>query len=149
MRKNGLIPIKYSIPIMEKYLSETYGMMLYQEQLMLMSRAIVGFSWEESNRYRKAVEMKNDDVLDEMKPCFISGGIGNGYSEDVLNGLWKQWYVDGRFLDKKSHAVCQTKLAYQMMYLKVYYPQEFQNAVDDIAKRFVFKTYSSKCVLKK
>ena len=136
-RKKGLAPITYPIPAMEEYLSETYGMIIYQEQLILLSRVIAGFSREESDRYRKAVGKKKDPVLDEMKPRFISGGIKNGYSEEALNGLWEQWYADGRFLFNKSHAVCYTMLAYQMMYLKVRYPQEFQNAVN--------KSYGTDC----
>ena len=130
-RKNGQSKIEYALPCMEKYLSETYGMLIYQEQFMLLIQNIAGFSRADSDILRKAFAKKKDGVLNEMRPRFIQGGMANGYSESVLQSLWEQWYVDARYCFNKSHAVCYTKLAYQMMYLKVHFPKEFQNVISE------------------
>ena len=130
-RKNGQSKIEYALPCMEKYLSETYGMLIYQEQLMLLIQNIAGLSRADSDILRKAFAKKKDEVLNEMRPRFILGGMANGYSESVLQSLWEQWYVDGRYCFNKSHAVCYTKLAYQMMYLKVHFPKEFYTVMNE------------------
>lgn len=123
--KTGKKEICYAIPCMEKYLHDTYGVMVYQEQLMLLSRLIANFSREESNTLRKALGRKKMDILFNLKIKFINGGQKNGYEKSVLRKIWNEWEKSGIYLLNKAHAVCYTLIAYQMAYLKANYPDEF------------------------
>ena len=122
--------IKYIIPCMEKYLQSTYGIIVYQEQLMMLSRLIAGFSRSESDQLRKAIGKKVTDLLSILKPKFIEGGIKNGHKKDALEKVWKEMKRKGLYTFNKSHAVCYTWLAYQMAYLKANYPEEFKHVME-------------------
>ena len=128
-RKNGKRPIRYAIPGMEKYLHESYGVLTYQEQVMLLSRLIADFNRVESDTLRKALGRKNHTVLQDLKTKFITGGQRNGYTKPVLNKIWKDWEKRGMYLFNKAHAVCYTWIAYQMAYLKANYPTEFSEVM--------------------
>lgn len=132
-QKNGKKKIKYVLPIMENYLQETYGMIVYQEQIMQLSQAIAGFSRGESNGLRGANFRKKKDVL---KSKFMEGGIRNGYTKRVLEKVWTELEDKGAYAFNKSHAVCYTWLAYQMAYLKANYPVEFQEVMKDDIRRY-------------
>jgi len=127
-RKNENEKITYPIPHMEKYLQESYGMVVYQEQLMLLSQLIAVFNKSESNILRKAISKCKKEALSEIKPQFMEGGVRNGYEEETLERIWTEWEDRGLYFFMKAHAVCYTWLAYQMAYLKVHFPEEF-NAV--------------------
>lgn len=124
-RKNENEKITYPIPYMEKYLQESYGLVVYQEQLMLLSQMIAGFSGSESDTLRKAIGKKMKESLSVIKPKFMEGGIRNGYEKETLECIWKEWEDIGLYAFMKAHAVCYTWLAYQMAYLKVHFPKEF------------------------
>lgn len=130
-RKHGRKNITYAIPCMEKHLHETYGIMVYQEQLMLLSRLIAGFNKSESDLLRKALCRRRQDVLLELKPKFIEGGLKNGYPKRTLNKIWKDWEHDGIYTLNKAHAVCYSWLAYQMAYLKANYTEEFLSEMNE------------------
>ena len=132
-QKNGKKKIKYVLPIMEEYLQETYGMIVYQEQIMQLSQAIAGFSRGESNGLRGANFRKKKDVL---KSKFMEGGIRNGYTKRVLEKIWKEFEDRGACTFNKSHAVCYTWIAYQMAYLKANYPVEFYEVMKDDIRRY-------------
>lgn len=127
--KNGWREIEYDIPCMEKYLKTTYGLTLYQEQLMHLSRQIASFTREESDTLRKAMGKKKQEIIDSLKPKFIEGGVKNGYKPRILKKIWKDWEKYGSYLYCKSHAVCYTWLAYQTAYLKTHYPVEYMSAL--------------------
>jgi len=110
---------------MENVLLETNNMLIYQEQLMHLSRQIAGFSRQDSDRLRKAMGKKKSDQIQVFHEQFMEGGKNKGYSEEDLEAVWKNWEKNGYLLFCKSHAVCYTLIAYQMMYLKVHYPDEF------------------------
>jgi len=120
--------IKYIIPCMEKYLQNTYGIIVYQEQLMMLSRLIANFDRSESDLLRKAFGKRKMDVLSVLKPRFIEGGMKNGHKKDALEKVWNEMEAKGLYAFQKSHAVCYTWLAYQMAYLKANYPEEFKQA---------------------
>lgn len=122
--------IKYIIPCMEKYLQNTYGIMVYQEQIMMLSRLIADFSRGESDLLRKALWRKNKDVLSVLKPKFIEGGMKNGHGKKALEKVWNEMEHKGIYAFNKSHAVCYTWLAYQMAYLKANYPEEFKQVIE-------------------
>lgn len=124
-RKKGKSKIRYAIPNMERYLHETYGILVYQEQLMSLSRLIADFSRSESDTLRKAMGKKKEDKLAELKPKFIEGGMKNGYKKSTLERIWKDWERKGLYAFNKAHAVCYSWLAYQMAFLKANYPEEF------------------------
>lgn len=124
-RKHGTEPISYELPVMEKYLKETYGLTLYQEQIMLMSQEIAGFSPNESNHFRRAIGRKQVVILQIFRDKFIKGGIANGYEEQMLEKIWSDWESNALYAFNKSHSVCYTWLAYQMAYLKAHYLEEF------------------------
>ena len=119
----------YVIPNMEKYLHDTYGILVYQEQLMMLSRLIADFSKGDSDRLRKAMGKKKQDKLDELKPKFIEAGMRNGYKKSVLEKIWKDWERKGMYAFNKAHSVCYTFVAYQMGYLKVHFPVEFHKVM--------------------
>ena len=124
-RKNGKEEIKYDIPCMEKYLKDTYGITVYQEQVMLLSRQLADFTRGESDALRKAMGKKKKDIVDAMKPKFIEGGKRNGHDEKVLDKIWADWEKFASYAFNKSHAACYSWVAYQTAYLKANYPAEF------------------------
>ncbi len=128
-RKWGRKPIEYDIPIMEKYLKDTYGITVYQEQVMLLSRLLASFTRGESDALRKAMGKKLRDKLDHMKPKFISGGQKNGHDPKVLEKIWADWEKFASYAFNKSHATCYSWVAYQTAYLKANYPAEYMAAV--------------------
>ena len=128
-RKQGRKPIEYDIPIMEKYLKDTYGITVYQEQVMLLSRLLADFTRGESDALRKAMGKKLRDKLDHMKPKFISGGQKNGHDPKVLEKIWADWEKFASYAFNKSHATCYSWVAYQTAYLKANYPAEYMAAV--------------------
>ncbi|MBE6260581.1 MAG: DNA polymerase III subunit alpha [Prevotella sp.] len=128
-RKNGLEPITYPIPCMEKYLKDTYGITVYQEQVMLLSRQLADFTRGESDALRKAMGKKKKDIVDAMKPKFIEGGKKNGHDETILEKIWTDWEKFASYAFNKSHAACYSWVAYQTAYLKANYPAEFMAAI--------------------
>ena len=128
-RKNGREEIKYDIPIMEKYLKDTYGITVYQEQVMLLSRLLANFTRGESDALRKAMGKKKKDIVDAMKPKFIEGGVKNGHDPKVLEKIWGDWEKFASYAFNKSHAACYSWVAYQTAYLKAHYPSEFMAAL--------------------
>ena len=128
-RKWGRKPIEYDIPIMEKYLKDTYGITVYQEQVMLLSRLLANFTRGESDALRKAMGKKLRDKLDHMKPKFIEGGKKNGHDPKVLEKIWADWEKFASYAFNKSHATCYSWVAYQTAYLKANYPAEYMAAV--------------------
>ena len=128
-RKWGRKPIEYDIPIMEKYLKDTYGITVYQEQVMLLSRLLANFTRGESDALRKAMGKKLRDKLDHMKPKFIEGGKKNGHDPKILEKIWADWEKFASYAFNKSHATCYSWVAYQTAYLKANYPAEYMAAV--------------------
>ncbi len=128
-RKNGREPIEYDIPIMEKYLKDTYGITVYQEQVMLLSRLLADFTRGESDALRKAMGKKKKDIVDAMKPKFIEGGKKNGHDPKVLEKIWGDWEKFASYAFNKSHAACYSWVAYQTAYLKAHSPAEFMAAI--------------------
>ena len=138
-RKNGKEEIKYDIPCMEKYLKDTYGITVYQEQVMLLSRQLANFTRGESDALRKAMGKKKKAIVDAMKPKFIEGGQKNGHDPKVLEKIWADWEKFASYAFNKSHATCYSWVAYQTAYLKAHYPAEFMagnmsRCINDITK---------------
>ena len=138
-RKNGKEEIKYDIPCMEKYLKDTYGITVYQEQVMLLSRQLANFTRGESDALRKAMGKKKKAIVDAMKPMFIEGGKKNGHDPKVLEKIWADWEKFASYAFNKSHATCYSWVAYQTAYLKAHYPAEFMagnmsRCISDITK---------------
>ena len=128
-RKHGDEPITYDIPVMEKYLKDTYGITVYQEQVMLQSRLLADFTRGESDALRKAMGKKKKDIVDAMKPKFIEGGKKNGHDPKVLEKIWSDWEAFASYAFNKSHAACYSWVAFQTAYLKANYPAEFMAAI--------------------
>jgi DNA polymerase-3 subunit alpha len=128
-RKNGLEPITYDLPEMEEYLSETYGITVYQEQVMQLSQKIGGFSKGDADVLRKAMGKKQKSILDKMKGQFIDGATAKGHPKDKLEKIWTDWEAFAQYAFNKSHATCYAVVAYQTAYLKAHYPAEFMAAV--------------------
>ncbi len=128
-RKQGKEEIKYDIPIMEKYLSETYGITVYQEQVMLLSRLLADFTRGQSDELRKAMGKKMIDKMNALKEKFLAGGKKNGYDEKTLNKIWADWEKFASYAFNKSHATCYSWVAYQTAWLKANYPSEYMAAV--------------------
>ena len=128
-RKHGRKPIEYDIPIMERYLKDTYGITVYQEQVMLLSRLLGNFTRGESDTLRKAMGKKIKSKLDELKPKFIAGGKSNGHDEKVLEKIWADWEKFASYAFNKSHATCYSWVAYQTAYVKAHYPSEYMATV--------------------
>ncbi|MBQ4413443.1 MAG: DNA polymerase III subunit alpha, partial [Prevotella sp.] len=128
-RKHGEEPITYDIPVMEKYLKDTYGITVYQEQVMLLSRQLADFTRGESDALRKAMGKKKKDIVDAMKPKFIEGGKKNGHDPKVLEKIWADWEKFASYAFNKSHAACYSWVAYQTAYLKANYPAEYMAAI--------------------
>ena len=128
-RKQGRKPITYDIPCMEKYLKDTYGITVYQEQVMLLSRQLADFTRGESDALRKAMGKKKKDIVDAMKPKFIEGGKKNGHDPEILDKIWKDWEKFASYAFNKSHATCYSWVAYQTAYMKANFPAQFMAAV--------------------
>ncbi len=128
-RKSGKEPISYDIPCMEKYLKDTYGITVYQEQVMLLSRQLADFTRGESDALRKAMGKKKKAIVDAMKPKFIKGGEKNGHDPKVLEKIWGDWEKFASYAFNKSHAACYSWVAFQTAYLKANFPAEFMASI--------------------
>jgi len=128
-RKHGREVVAYDLPIMEEILHETYGITVYQEQVMLLSQKLAGFSKGKADELRKVMGKKIREKLVKMKPEFIAGGVGNGHPEDKLNKIWSDWEDFASYAFNKSHSTCYAYIAYQTAYLKVHYPGEYMAAL--------------------
>lgn len=142
-RKYGEEEITYDLPEMEEYLQETYGVTVYQEQVMLLSQKLAGFSRGEADMLRKGMGKKKKKLIDQLYPKFIEGGNKNGHDDDVLNKIWKDWEAFAQYAFNKSHSTCYAYIAFQTAYLKAHYPAEFMAAVltnskSDISKLSFF-----------
>jgi DNA polymerase-3 subunit alpha len=128
-RKNGEETISYDLPEMEEYLSDTYGITVYQEQVMLLSQKIGGFSKGDADVLRKAMGKKQKAILDKMKAQFVEGAKAKGHPEDKLNKIWTDWEAFAQYAFNKSHSTCYAFVAYQTAFLKAHYPSEYMAAV--------------------
>ena len=128
-RKQGRKPIAYDLPVMEQYLKETYGITVYQEQVMLLSRLLAGFTRGQSDTLRKAMGKKQIDKMNELEVLFYEGGEKNGHPKETLNKIWEEWKKFASYAFNKSHAACYSWVAYQTAYLKAHYPAEYMAAV--------------------
>ena len=141
-RKHGREPIAYDIPIMQQYLEETYGITVYQEQVMLLSRLLANFTRGESDMLRKAMGKKQIDKMAKLKVKFMEQGQQNGHKAEVLEKIWADWEKFASYAFNKSHATCYSWVAYQTAYLKAHYPAEYMagvlsrnlNAADKLSK---------------
>ena len=127
-RKQGRQPIVYDLPEMEETLQDTYGITVYQEQVMLLSRKLADFTRGQADTLRKAMGKKLKDVLDSLKGLFIEGGTKNGHPQDMLEKIWADWEKFASYAFNKSHATCYAWVSYQTGWLKAHYPAEFQAA---------------------
>src|SRR5690554_6771797 len=128
-RKHGLEEIDYDLPAMEEYLKETYGITVYQEQVMLLSQKLAGFTKGEADVLRKAMGKKQKSVLDKMKPQFLEQAAARGHDKEKLDKIWKDWEAFASYAFNKSHSTCYAWIAYQTAYLKAHYPAEYMAAV--------------------
>lgn len=138
-RKHGREPVTYDLPDMQEYLEETYGINVYQEQIMLLSQKLAGFTKGEADMLRKAMGKKKKALLDKMLPKFIAGGEERGHPKDILEKVWKDWEAFASYAFNKSHSTCYAFVAFQTAYLKAHYPAEFMASVltnnkNDISK---------------
>ncbi|MEL6393699.1 MAG: DNA polymerase III subunit alpha, partial [Bacteroidota bacterium] len=142
-RKHGRSPITYTLDAEEEYLKETFGIYVYQEQIMLLSQKLAGFSKGQADTLRKAMGKKKKAVLDKMYPTFIEGGANNGHPKEKLEKIWKDWEAFASYAFNKSHSTCYALVAYQTAYLKAHYPAEYMASVlthnkSDISKLTFF-----------
>ncbi len=142
-RKHGKEEIQYDLPVMEEYLKETYGITVYQEQVMLLSRSMAGFSGGQADSLRKAMGKKNKKLMAQLKEKFIGGCKENGHDEKIINKVWEDWEAFAQYAFNKSHSTCYAYISYQTGYLKAHYPSEFMAAVlsrniNDIKKITIF-----------
>ncbi len=128
-RKHGREPITYDLPAMEEYLKDTYGISVYQEQVMLLSQKLANFTKGQADKLRKAMGKKLKADLDAMYPKFIEGGKQNGHPENILEKVWKDWEAFASYAFNKSHSTCYAFVAFQTAYLKAHYPAEFMASV--------------------
>ncbi len=128
-RKHGREKIKYELPAMERLLQETYGITVYQEQVMLLSQELAGFSKGQADSLRKAMGKKKRDIMDRLKVEFVAGCQKNGYDISIINKIWSDWESFAEYAFNKSHSTCYALIAYQTGYLKANYPAEFMAAV--------------------
>jgi DNA polymerase-3 subunit alpha len=138
-RKHGRKPVIYDLEAMKEYLEETYGISVYQEQVMLLSQKLANFSKGEADMLRKGMGKKKKKVIDMLYPKFIEGGTANGHAEETLNKVWKDWEAFASYAFNKSHSTCYAFVAFQTAYLKAHYPAEFMASVlthnkNDISK---------------
>ena len=148
-RKHGRKPIEYDIPVMEKYLKDTYGITVYQEQVMLLSRLLADFTRGEADTLRKAMGKKILSKLQELYPKFIKGGTANGHDKKILDKIWKDWVKFASYAFNKSHATCYSWVAYQTAYLKANFPSEYMAALlsanlNDIKKLELYMSESNR-----
>ncbi|RYY57007.1 MAG: DNA polymerase III subunit alpha [Chitinophagaceae bacterium] len=129
LRKHGKEPITYDLPEMSEYLEETYGITVYQEQVMLLAQKLAGFSKGDADVLRKAMGKKQKSVLDKMKAQFVSGATAKGHAADKLDKIWTDWEAFAQYAFNKSHSTCYAYVAYQTAYLKAHYPGEYMSAV--------------------
>lgn len=142
-RKHGIEKIEYDLPDMEEYLADTYGITVYQEQVMLLSQKLAGFTKGQADTLRKAMGKKLRDVLDKMKGTFIEGAVAKGHPADMCEKIWKDWEAFAQYAFNKSHSTCYAYVSYQTAYLKAHYPAEFMAALlsrnlSDIKKISIF-----------
>lgn len=128
-RKHNPALVKYDLPCMEKYLKDTYGITVYQEQVMLLSRELAGFTRGQSDTLRKAMGKKQKKKMEELEKLFYAGGKAKGYDKAILEKIWTAWKEFAKYAFNKSHATCYSWLAYQTAYLKAHYPAEFMAAI--------------------
>jgi DNA polymerase-3 subunit alpha len=128
-RKHGKEEITYDLPEMEEYLKETYGITVYQEQVMLLAQKIAGFSKGDADVLRKAMGKKDRNTLDKMKSKFIEGAVSKNHPKDKLEKIWTDWEAFAQYAFNKSHSTCYAFIAYQTAYLKSHYPSEYMAAV--------------------
>lgn len=128
-RKNGLEPVEYDLPEMEELLKETYGITVYQEQVMLLSQKIGGFSKGDADVLRKAMGKKNKPTIAQMKSAFVAGAKQNGHNEKIIEKIWSDWEAFAQYAFNKSHSTCYAMVAFQTAYLKAHYPSEYMAAV--------------------
>lgn len=128
-RKHGREKIAYDIPAMEKYLKDTYGITVYQEQVMLLSQELAGFTKGQADSLRKAMGKKIESMMNDLKPKFIEGCKQKGHDEKIVEKIWKDWEAFANYAFNKSHSTCYAYVAYRMAYLKAHYPGEFMSAV--------------------
>lgn len=142
-RKHGIESIDYPLPAMEKFLFDTYGITVYQEQVMLLSQELAGFTKGQADSLRKAMGKKKKSIMDDMKVKFIEGCAKNGYSEEKVSKIWSDWEAFAQYAFNKSHSTCYALVSYQTGYLKAHYPAEYMSAVlsrniNDIKKITIF-----------
>ena len=128
-RKHGKEEISYDLPEMEEYLSQTYGITVYQEQVMLLSQKLANFSRGEADSLRKGMGKKIKSVIDELKPKFVNGCKKNGYDETVVEKIWSDWEKFASYAFNKSHSTCYALIAYQTAFLKAHYPAELMASI--------------------
>jgi len=128
-RKHGQEPIVFDLPDMEEYLGETYGITVYQEQVMLLSQKLAGFSKGDADVLRKAMGKKQIEVLNKMEAQFMDGAIAKGHPKDKLTKIWNDWKAFAQYAFNKSHSTCYAFVAYQTAFLKAHYPSEYMAAV--------------------
>lgn len=128
-RKHGLEPIEYDLEAMREFLEETYGITVYQEQVMLLSQKLANFSKGEADTLRKAMGKKNRELLDKLKPQFLEEGVKNGHNQTTLEKIWKDWEAFASYAFNKSHSTCYAWIAYQTAYLKANFPAEYMASV--------------------
>ena len=128
-RKHGDEAIAYDLPVMQEFLEETYGITVYQEQVMRLSQKISGFTKGEADLLRKAMGKKIFALLQKLKPKFIDGGVANGHPQDILEKIWRDWEAFASYAFNKSHSTCYAWIGYQTAYLKAHYPAEYMAAV--------------------
>ena len=128
-RKHGREKIEYDLPEMEQHLADTYGITVYQEQVMLLSQKLAGFTKGQADTLRKAMGKKQRAVLDKMKPKFISGADKNGHPAHICEKIWKDWEAFAEYAFNKSHSTCYAYISYQTAYLKAHYPAQFMSAL--------------------
>jgi DNA polymerase-3 subunit alpha len=138
-RKHGREPVTYDLPAMEEYLEETYGINVYQEQIMLLSQKLAGFTKGEADMLRKGMGKKKKKLIDMLHPKFLEGGMERGHPKDKLEKIWKDWEAFASYAFNKSHSTCYAFVAFQTAYLKAHYPAEFMASVlthnkNDISK---------------
>ena len=145
--KNDPSKIHYDLPAMEEYLKETYGVTVYQEQVMLLSQKLAGFSKGKADKLRKAMGKKKKDVLDSLKDSFIKGAVANGHPQEILEKIWKDWEAFAKYAFNKSHATCYAWVSYQTAWLKAHYPSEFQasNLTQNISNMEEMKEIMADC----
>jgi DNA polymerase-3 subunit alpha len=142
-RKLGIEPIDYPLPVMEKYLNDSYGVTVYQEQVMLLSQELAGFTKGEADNLRKAMGKKKKSIMDEMNLKFREGCSKKGYDENIVNKIWSDWEAFAQYAFNKSHSTCYALVAFQTGYLKAHYPADYMAAVlsrniSDIKKITIF-----------